>query len=233
VALIEVSRFNKKFRMGSESIHALVDVSFKIEEGELLSVMGPSGCGKSTLMNILGLLDQPDSGQYLLDKRSVQELTDDERARLRNEKIGFVFQNFNLIPRFTALRNVEIPLVYAANYEPSYAKTQLKDRALEALKRVSLLDRKNHRPNELSGGQRQRVAIARAIVNRPKILLADGPTGNLDSKSGKEILDLFQELNLEGVTVVIVTHESQVASHAKRVISMFDGQIKSDTYATS
>jgi putative ABC transport system ATP-binding protein len=210
--------------MGDETIRALDGISFNIEEGELVSIVGPSGCGKSTLMNILGLLDVPDGGEYLLDGTNVESLSDDEQARLRNKAIGFVFQSFNLLPRMSARRNVEMPLVYAAGF----SLPEMEKMAREALDRVSLGGRIDHRPNELSGGQRQRVAIARALVNRPRLVLADEPTGNLDSRSGEEILKLFQQLHREGVTILIVTHDPKVAAHASRTIAMLDGQIASD-----
>ncbi len=229
MAVIELTNIKKKFQMGEEAVRALDGVSFTVREGEMLSIVGPSGCGKSTLMNILGLLDQPETGKYCLDDISVETLKDDDRARLRNQKIGFVFQSFNLLPRMSALRNVEMPLVYSASYDKSFSKSRIREMAAHALERVSLGNRLDHKPNELSGGQRQRVAIARALVNQPKLILADEPTGNLDSKSGLEILSLFETLNREGVTVLIVTHDPQVATRAVRVISMLDGHVQSDT----
>ncbi len=229
MAVIELKDVRKGFRMGQELVQALDRVSFSVSNGEMLSIVGPSGCGKSTLMNILGLLDQPEQGVYQLEDIPVQSLTDDERARLRNQKIGFVFQSFNLLPRMTALRNVEMPLVYSAAYDKSFSEAKIRENAVAALERVSLGNRMEHRPSELSGGQRQRVAIARALVNQPRLILADEPTGNLDSKSGVEILSLFEELNRDGVTVLIVTHDPNVASRAGRVISMLDGRIQSDT----
>ncbi|HCM40655.1 MAG: macrolide ABC transporter ATP-binding protein [Bdellovibrionales bacterium GWB1_52_6] len=231
--LIELEQINKTFMMGKEPILALRNISLTIQENEFISVIGPSGSGKSTLMNVLGLLDQPDSGVYRLDGVPVQSVPDDERAKLRNQKIGFVFQVFNLLPRADALRNVEMPLVYSASYDRSFSKTKIRELAEGALRRVSLLDRMSHKPNELSGGQRQRVAIARAIVNRPRILLADEPTGNLDSKTGSEILALFEELHHEGVTVIMVTHDPKIAARARRTISMADGLIAKDEYAHS
>jgi len=225
LALIELKDITKTFKMGHETIRALDKVSFCIKQGELVSIVGPSGSGKSTLMNLLGLLDVPDSGIYTLEGRAVQSITDDERAKLRNQKIGFVFQSFNLLARATALRNVEMPLVYSASYDQSYSKNKIREMAQNALTQVGLNDRMDHRPNELSGGQRQRVAIARALVNHPKILFADEPTGNLDSKSGKEILKLFHDLHESGVTVIIVTHDPSIAATAKRVLTVRDGQI--------
>lgn len=233
MALIELDRLTKSFLMGKETIHALAGVSATIQEGELLSIIGASGSGKSTLMNILGLLDVPDTGEYRLEGRAISGLSDDERARLRNQKIGFVFQSFNLLARASALRNVEMPLVYSASYDQSYSEAKQKELAQEALDRVKLADRMHHRPNELSGGQRQRVAIARAIVNKPKILLADEPTGALDSKTGLEILSLFEQLNTEGVTIILVTHDPKVAARAHRVISMSDGHVTEDRRADS
>ncbi|MGZ3687186.1 MAG: ABC transporter ATP-binding protein [Bdellovibrionota bacterium] len=231
MALIELKDIKKTFVMGHETIHALDGVSFSVGEGELVSIVGPSGSGKSTLMNILGLLDTPDAGSYHLDGRPVQTLTDDERSMLRNQKIGFVFQSFNLLARASALRNVEMPLVYSASYDKHFSKQKIRDMAVQSLTQVGLQDRMDHKPNELSGGQRQRVAIARALVNRPKILFADEPTGNLDSKSGTEILKLFHDLHNQGVTVIIVTHDPKVAANAKRVISVLDGKISSDKNA--
>lgn len=232
MAVIRVENLLKSFVMGKEVIHALDRVSLSIQEGEFLSIIGPSGSGKSTLMNILGLLDRSQGGSYFLDEKSVENLTDDDRAQMRNQKIGFVFQSFNLLPRATAMRNVEMPLVYSASYDASYTEKKQKEMALEALSRVGIADRKHHRPNELSGGQRQRVAIARAIVNKPRILLADEPTGALDSKTGNEILHLFEELNNEGVTIIVVTHDPKVAARTHRVISMADGKIEGDRRAS-
>lgn len=228
MALIEVSEVTKFFKMGTEVLHALDGVSFSIKEGEYIAFTGPSGSGKSTLMNILGLLDAPHSGTYTLDGKPTLSLDDDARALLRNQKIGFVFQTFNLLPRMSALRNVEMPLVYSASYNQMFSPVKMKEMATEALRRVHLSDRMTHKPNELSGGQRQRVAIARALVNQPKIVFADEPTGNLDSKTGQEILTLFEELNRQGVTLVIVTHDPEVARRAGRVIAMSDGKIARD-----
>jgi putative ABC transport system ATP-binding protein len=223
MALIETKDLWKTYVMGSEEIHALRGVSIQIERGEYVAIMGPSGSGKSTLMNLIGCLDTPSKGSYLLNSKQVSQMNDDELARIRNEEIGFVFQTFNLLPRATALHNVELPLVYAG----VPAKTRA-DRATQALTRVELGDRKSHRPNQLSGGQRQRVAIARALVNNPSILLADEPTGNLDSKTGVEIMNLFAKLHEGGNTIVLVTHEPEIAAHAHRTIHIRDGQVEKD-----
>jgi putative ABC transport system ATP-binding protein len=223
LALIETKDLWKTYVMGSEEIHALRGVSIQIESGEYVAIMGPSGSGKSTLMNLIGCLDTPSKGSYLLNGKQVSEMNDDELARIRNEEIGFVFQTFNLLPRATALHNVELPLIYAGM--PSKDRQQ---RALEALGKVELSDRKTHRPNELSGGQRQRVAIARALVNTPSILLADEPTGNLDSKTGEEIMGLFERLHQGGNTIVLVTHEADIAAHAHRTIHIRDGNVEKD-----
>ena len=209
--------------MGTETVHALRGVSLQIERGEFVAVMGPSGSGKSTLMNLIGCLDTPTSGKYDLNGRDVSGMNDDELARIRNQEIGFVFQTFNLMPRATALHNVELPLIYAG--VPARERRQ---RAIAALELVELDDRMAHRPNELSGGQRQRVAIARALVNEPSILLADEPTGNLDSKTGVEIMAIFEGLYRAGNTIVLITHEAQVADHANRVIQILDGMVHSD-----
>jgi putative ABC transport system ATP-binding protein len=228
LALIETKDLWKTYVMGSEEIHALRGVSIQIESGEYVAIMGPSGSGKSTLMNLIGCLDTPSKGSYLLNGKQVSEMNDDELARIRNEEIGFVFQTFNLLPRATALHNVELPLIYAGM--PSKDRQQ---RALEALGKVELSDRKTHRPNELSGGQRQRVAIARALVNNPSILLADEPTGNLDSKTGEEIMGLFERLHQGGNTIVLVTHEPDIAAHAHRTIHIRDGNVEKDVRAGS
>ncbi len=223
MALIETRDLWKTYTMGSEEIHALRTVSMRIERGEYVAIMGPSGSGKSTLMNLIGCLDTPTKGSYLLNGHEVRELDDDELARIRNEEIGFVFQTFNLMPRATAFHNVELPLVYAG-----VAAKERRTRALDALARVELGDRVGHRPNELSGGQRQRVAVARALVNNPSILLADEPTGNLDSKTGLEIMALFERLHASGNTIVLITHEPDVAEYAHRVIHLRDGQVEED-----
>jgi putative ABC transport system ATP-binding protein len=209
--------------MGGEVVHALRGVTLTIRRNEYVAIMGPSGSGKSTMMNILGCLDTPDAGEYWLNGEEVSQLNDDALARVRNREIGFVFQTFNLLPRASALHNVELPLIYAG-----LASGERRTRAEEALTRVGLAERMHHRPNELSGGQRQRVAIARALVNRPSILLADEPTGNLDSTTSEEIMAVFEELHTEGQTVVMVTHEPDIAAHAERIITLRDGKVESD-----
>src|SRR5688500_5815438 len=226
--LIETRDLWKTYVMGSEEIHALQGVSIALERGEYVAIMGPSGSGKSTLMNLIGCLDTPSKGSYLLNNKQVSEMNDNELARIRNEEIGFVFQTFNLLPRASALQNVELPLVYAG--VTSKDRTA---RAKQALEKVELTSRMSHRPNELSGGQRQRVAIARALVNDPSILLADEPTGNLDSKTGTEIMALFERLHEGGNTIVLVTHEADVVAHAKRIIHVRDGQVEKDVKQTS
>ena len=223
MALIETRDLWKTYVMGSEEIHALRGVSIEIERGEYVAIMGPSGSGKSTLMNLIGCLDTPSKGTYLLNGKEVSQMNDNELARIRNEEIGFVFQTFNLLPRATALHNVELPLVYAG--VPSKER---QERARGALDKVELSQRMTHRPNELSGGQRQRVAIARALVNNPSILLADEPTGNLDSKTGQEIMALFARLHQAGNTIVLVTHEADVAAFAHRSIHIRDGMVEKD-----
>jgi putative ABC transport system ATP-binding protein len=223
MALIETRDLWKTYVMGAEEIHALRGVSIEIQRGEYVAIMGPSGSGKSTLMNLIGCLDTPTNGSYLLNGKQVGDMNDNELARIRNEEIGFVFQTFNLLPRASALHNVELPLVYAA--VPSKDRQV---RAKAALEKVELSERMSHRPNELSGGQRQRVAIARALVNNPSILLADEPTGNLDSKTGKEIMALFDRLHGAGNTIILVTHEADIAAYARRAIHLRDGQVERD-----
>jgi putative ABC transport system ATP-binding protein len=213
----------KTYEMGAEKVHALRGVTFEVKRGEYLAIMGPSGSGKSTLMNLIGCLDTPSSGQYWLNGKLVSEMDDDELAYIRNKEIGFVFQTFNLLPRATALHNVELPLIYNGT-----SRGQRIDMAKRALEHVELGDRMNHKPNELSGGQRQRVAIARALVNNPAIILADEPTGNLDSATSQEIMALFDHLHRQGNTIILVTHEHDIALHAHRVLHILDGRISRD-----
>ena len=224
MALIQTTDLWKTYRIGEETIHALRGVSLTIERGEYVAIMGPSGSGKSTLMNLIGCLDTPTRGVYRLNGRNVDQMNDDELAYVRNQEVGFVFQTFNLLPRATALHNVELPLVYAG-----MGRRERTRRAESVLKLVELEDRMQHRPNELSGGQRQRVAIARALVNAPSLVLADEPTGNLDSRTGEEIIALFEVLHKAGNTVLLVTHEASVAAHADRVLEIRDGRIDADT----
>jgi putative ABC transport system ATP-binding protein len=221
--VIDIENITKNYVMGEETVHALRGVSLQIHRNEYIAIMGPSGSGKSTLMNMLGCLDTPTTGRYDFNGKNVAEMNDDELAAIRNREIGFVFQTFNLLPRSTSLRNVELPLIYAGIDPETRA-----ERAAQTLVDVGLGDRINHKPNELSGGQRQRVAIARALVNRPSIILADEPTGNLDSKTGEEIMALFENLYQRGNTIILVTHERDIAAHARRAVHLRDGLIESD-----
>jgi len=223
-ALIRIQDLKKEYVMGDTIVRALNGVTLEIGKNEYVAIMGPSGSGKSTMMNVLGCLDTPSDGEYYLNNHRVSELSDDQLAEVRNKEIGFVFQTFNLLPRSNILSNVELPLIYAG-----LKSSVRKEKALESLTKVGLGDRVHHKPNELSGGQRQRVAIARALVNNPSILLADEPTGNLDSKTGYEIMRIFEELYQQGNTIIVVTHEEEIAEHARRIIRLRDGKLESDT----
>lgn len=223
MSLIRLQKISRRYQMGAETVHALREVSLEIQRGEYVGIMGPSGSGKSTLMNLIGCLDSPTSGSYELNGTDVSQMDDNQLAEVRNREIGFVFQTFNLLPRSNALHNVELPLIYSGMDSGTRRQT-----ALEALSQVGLADRVHHKPNELSGGQRQRVAVARALVNKPSILLADEPTGNLDSKTGVEIMALFDALWRGGNTIILVTHEEDIARHARRIVRIRDGLIASD-----
>jgi putative ABC transport system ATP-binding protein len=222
-SVIKIRQITRDFNLGQEVVKVLKGIDLEIEKGEYVAFMGPSGSGKSTLMNLLGCLDTPTSGQYILNGKDVSKMTDDELAEIRNKEIGFVFQTFNLLPRTTALENVALPMIYAGA-----SKSQRKERAEKVLTDVGLADRMDHKPNQLSGGQRQRVAVGRALVNKPSIILADEPTGNLDSKTSVEIMNLFDEIHRSGNTVILVTHEEEIARHAHRIIRLRDGMIESD-----
>jgi putative ABC transport system ATP-binding protein len=223
MSLIRLQKISRRYQMGTETVHALREVSLEIQRGEYVAIMGPSGSGKSTLMNLVGCLDSPTSGTYELNGTDVSQMDDNHLAEVRNREIGFVFQTFNLLARSNAFHNVELPLIYSG-----VSSDERKRIALEALAQVGLADRVHHRPNELSGGQRQRVAVARALVNKPSLLLADEPTGNLDSKTGTEIMALFEELSRTGNTIIVVTHEEEIARHARRILRIRDGLIASD-----
>jgi len=232
MSVISLNNIIKEYKLGKEKLRVLHGIDLEVKAGEFVALMGPSGSGKSTLMNIIGCLDIPSAGEYILQDQNVSKLKDDDLARVRNESIGFIFQNFNLMPKMTALENVELPLVYA-----SVAKKERRKRAQEALESVGLGDRMSHKPNELSGGQRQRVAVARSLINKPSLLLADEPTGNLDTTTSDEIMSLFHQLHNSGNTIIVVTHEEDIAQHAKRIVRLVDGKVNSDlmqeqTYTT-
>lgn len=226
--LIDIKQIKRDFQLGNETINVLKGIDLQINKGEYVALMGPSGSGKSTLMNLLGCLDTPTSGGYILNGKDVSQMHDDDLAEIRNKEIGFVFQTFNLLPRTTALDNVALPMIYAG-----FSKSERNERATEVLTQVNLADRMDHQPNQLSGGQRQRVAIARALVNKPSIILADEPTGNLDSKTSVEIMNLFNEIHKNGNTVILVTHEEDIAAYAHRIIRLRDGLIESDNQNTN
>ena len=221
--VIQMEKISKEYHIGEETVHALREIDITIEKNEYLAIMGPSGSGKSTLMNVIGCLDTPTKGTYFINEQMVSELSENELAEIRNEEIGFVFQIFNLLPRLNALQNTELPLIYAG-----IPAKERRRKAITALESVGLGDRIYHRPNELSGGQRQRVAMARALVNNPSILLADEPTGNLDSKTSEEMMGVFQELHDRGNTIIVVTHEQSIAEHANRIVHLFDGEVEND-----
>lgn len=224
--VIEIIDLKKTYKMGENEVQALRGISMDVQKGEYIAIMGPSGSGKSTLMNIIGCLDRPTAGKYILESVDVSTFNRDRRAEIRNEKIGFIFQNFNLLARTTAIENVELPLIYS--HKNSLTDQQMRDRAKDCLTRVGLSGWENHTPAQLSGGQQQRVAIARALINEPAILLADEPTGNLDTKTSEQVMEIFQQLNEEGISIVLITHEMDIAQHAKRVVMLRDGEIVTD-----
>jgi putative ABC transport system ATP-binding protein len=224
--VIEIIDLKKTYKMGVNEVHALRGISMGVQKGEYIAIMGPSGSGKSTLMNIIGCLDRPTAGKYILEGVDVSTFNRDRRAEIRNEKIGFIFQNFNLLARTSAVENVELPLIYS--HKNSLTDQQMRERAKNCLIRVGLSGWENHTPSQLSGGQQQRVAIARALINEPAILLADEPTGNLDTKTSEQVLEIFQQLNEEGISIVLITHEMDIAEHAKRIVMLRDGEIVTD-----